>query len=74
MCAANHQVLSEATLLSTCRTVCHSSDSVENAEKEIELWVPSFFLSCFAYIPFSCSWFPERVVRYEATFASWIFE
>ena len=72
MRAASHQALSEATLLST--TLCHGSDSVENAEKEIELWVPSFFLSCFACIPFSCSWFPERVVRYEATFASWIFE
>ncbi|KAI9434025.1 nucleoside diphosphate kinase [Lactarius indigo] len=38
------------------RTICHGSDSVENAEKEIKLW------------------FPEGVVQYDATFASWIFE
>ncbi|KAI9455587.1 nucleoside diphosphate kinase [Lactarius psammicola] len=42
--------------LAVGRNICHGSDSVENAEKEIKLW------------------FPEGVVQYEATLASWIFE
>ncbi|KAF8270346.1 nucleoside diphosphate kinase [Lactarius quietus] len=42
--------------LAVGRNICHGSDSVENAEKEIKLW------------------FPEGIVQYEATQASWIFE
>ncbi|KAH9985567.1 nucleoside diphosphate kinase [Russula vinacea] len=43
--------------LAVGRNICHGSDSVDNAEKEI-----------------SCDWFPEGIVQYEATLASWIFE
>lgn len=33
--------------LATGRNICHGSDSVENAEKEIALWVHLFFLFLF---------------------------
>ncbi|TFY81514.1 hypothetical protein EWM64_g2494, partial [Hericium alpestre] len=42
--------------LAVGRNICHGSDAVESAEKEIALW------------------FPEGIVQYENTLASWIFE
>ncbi|KAF8514041.1 nucleoside diphosphate kinase [Gautieria morchelliformis] len=42
--------------LSVGRNICHGSDSVANAEKEIKLW------------------FPEGIVQYTHTQASWIYE
>jgi nucleoside-diphosphate kinase len=62
--------------LAVGRNICHGSHSVENAEKEIRLSVFSFgCTSCIVpMIYYIFSWFPEGIVQYEATLASWIFE
>lgn len=62
--------------LAVGRNVCHGSDSVENAEKEIKLCVCIFsYPHLFMWImEFFRSWFPEGVVQYTDVKAEWIFE
>jgi hypothetical protein len=80
--APEPQVLSEATL--------HSRLAVPSATVPTRLRMPRRRSNCgslrfsslvlrgadqySAFISFPCSWFPEGVVQYEATLASWIFE
>ena len=60
--------------LAVGRNICHGSDSVESAEKEIALYVAFlYFEGCFADVC-PCSWFPEGVVQYAHDQAKWIFE
>jgi len=54
------------------RNICHGSDSVENAEKEIKLSVslPFHPLPLTSFV----SWFPGGVIQYEDIKASMIYE
>ena len=55
------------------RNICHGSDSVENAEKEIKLYVVSS--SAVAHpLTLSPRWFPEGTVQYKLTQANVIYE
>ena len=59
--------------LAVGRNVCHGSDSVESAEKEIALLV---FVLLHVLIPYLIivSWFPEGVVQYTSAMERWVFE
>ena len=61
--------------LAVGRNVAHGSDSVENAEKEIALYVDLGYArdSQLMSVVYH-SWFPEGVVQYTYDQAKWIFE
>ena len=59
--------------LAVGRNICHGSDAVESAEKEIALYVILFHDRILCTDSFY-SWFPEGVVQYTQDQAKWIFE
>ena len=59
--------------LAVGRNICHGSDSVENAEKEIKLYVNPIHRGRLS-LTYDHSWFPEGIVQYTADQAKWIFE
>jgi len=58
--------------LAVGRNICHGSDSVESAEKEIKLYASAF--SVRLRVNNILSWFPEGVVQYTSVLEAWIFE
>ena len=65
--------------LAVGRNICHGSDSVENAEKEIALYVLhryGFTAVSLVTLLTLCffSWFPEGVTQYTNVAEPWIYE
>ena len=59
--------------LAVGRNICHGSDAVESAEKEIALYVLLFHDRILCTDSFY-SWFPEGVVQYTNDNEKWVFE
>ena len=61
--------------LAVGRNVCHGSDSVENAEKEIKLYVFQFYCHTLRLTQvLFFRWFTEGTIQYTDVKAEWIFE
>ena len=59
--------------LAVGRNICHGSDAVESAEKEIALYALLFHDRILCTDSFY-SWFPEGVVQYTNDNEKWVFE